>query len=367
MRMIDVAIIGAGPAGLAASIHAARQGLCTVVFERQSVPVDKACGEGLLPPALVELQRLGARRHLSDAECFPIRGIRYVVEDGTQAEGLLPAPFGLGVRRLALSQALAQAAREAGAEIRERCMVKHVRRFRDHVELKTASKEEWRARLLVAADGLTSTLRRRESLDGPQEQKRARFGLRQHFQKRPWSDCVEVYFSRGVEAYVTPVGAERVGVALLWEDGAIDGGAAFDRLLERFPLLTRRLAGAPVDSRVRGAGPLLRSVRRLCLHRFVLLGDAAGYIDAITGEGLGLAFRSAAALGGILPQALAAGATPSALAPYERAARAYFRRYSFFTRSVLLLAQNERARGLTLRTLARFPGLFDALLRLIAG
>jgi flavin-dependent dehydrogenase len=360
---VDIAVVGAGPAGLAVAIHAARRGLRVAVFERQATPVDKACGEGLLSPGLRELEELGARAYLTPEDCSPIVGIRYLQEDGTQVEGRLPTPGGLGIRRLALEQALLRVAREAGVRLLEQCPVERADRQPEQVLLTTAAGAQYSAGLLVAADGLHSPLRRAHGLEPP-EQPRAsqRFGLRQHFQLAPWTDFVEVHFARGVEAYVTPAGRHRVGVAFLWRDGQMDGRVSFRHLLRRFPVLEQRLADVPEDSRARGAGPLLRTVRRRTLDRFVLVGDAAGYVDAITGEGLTLALRSAAALGRILPESLARGASQASLAPYERAAQGHFRRYAFFTNRLLELAGRPRLRTQALRVLARTPATFEALL-----
>jgi flavin-dependent dehydrogenase len=363
MTRADVAIVGGGPAGLAVAIHAARRGLSTLVFERQATPVDKACGEGLLSPGLRELEELGARAYLTAEDCSPIVGIRYLQEDGARVEARLPAPGGLGIRRLALVEALARVAREAGARIQENCHVQHVHRLPDQVRLTTSSGAEFSAGLLVAADGLASPLRRAHGLEGPPRPRLPeRFGLRQHFQLEPWTDFVEVHFARGVEAYVTPAGRRRVGVAFLWGDGQVEGRISFKSLLRRFPVLEQRLAAASEDSRARGAGPLLRQVRGRSLDRLVLVGDAAGYVDAITGEGLTLALRSAAALGRILPEVLAQGATQRSLVPYERAAGVWFRRYSFFTHLLLTLARYPAVRTQAIRALARFPALFRTLL-----
>jgi menaquinone-9 beta-reductase len=362
VRKVDVAIVGGGPAGLAVSLHAARRGLSTLVFERQAFPVDKACGEGLLPGGLRELEALGALAHLTAEDCAPIVGIRYLQEDGTRVEARLRAPGGLGIRRLALARALARMAREAGVELRERCGVAHVLRTAEHVRLTTATGEEVEAGLLVAADGLHSPLRRSQGLERPAATSTPRrYGLRQHFRLRPWTDFVEVHFSPGVEAYVTPTGRERVGVAFLWEDGLLEGRVSFEHLLRRFPVLEERLAHAPRDSSPRGAGPLRQSVRGRVLTRLVLVGDAAGYVDALTGEGLSLAFRSAAALGRILPQALARGATREALAPYERALLPLYRRYAFSTRLLLTLVRRPGARAHLLRALSRVTSAVEAL------
>jgi flavin-dependent dehydrogenase len=368
VKPIDVAIVGGGPAGLAVAIHAARQGLSTVVFDRQALPADKACGEGLAPPGLRELEALGARQYLTPADCAPIVGIRYLQEDGTDVSGrFTPAP-GLGIRRTALAAALTRTAREAGVVLQERCGVANVVRSPERVLLTTAAGEEVEARLLVAADGLASPLRQAQGLDEPlKAQAPRRFGLRQHFRVRPWSEFVEIHLARGLEAYVTPAGNDRVGVAFLWEHGKVDGSISFPSLLHRFPALRERLEGASPDSQARGAGPFLRKVRGRSLDRFVLVGDAAGYVDAITGEGLTLALRAASALGQLLPQVLAQGASRASLLPYERAVARHYWRYALSVRMMLTIARYPALRVRVLHGLARYPGIFEALVNFVTG
>ncbi|MBF5041804.1 FAD-binding protein [Aggregicoccus sp. 17bor-14] len=357
----DIAIAGGGPAGLAAAVCAARAGLSAVVLERAFTPRDKACGEGLMPGGLAALERMGVLPHLDLRESAPYVGIRYVQEDGTQVEGRLPGGGGLGIRRLALSDALSARARELGVRLQERAQVTAHRRVPGGIEVDTAA-GTLRARLLVAADGLASPLRHAEGLDVPVHGPR-RFGLRRHFARPAWSPFVEVHFADGVEAYVTPAGTSRVGVAFLWEDGAAQK-VSFESLLARFPVLQEQLAGTAPDSEARGAGPLARRARSRVADRFVLLGDAAGYVDACTGEGLSLAFTCAEALGQVLPGALAQGADARALAPYERAFRRAFRSYAWTAGALLFLARRPRARRAVIRSLSRHPQLFERLLRL---
>ncbi len=361
---VDVAVVGAGPAGLAAATFAARAGLRTVVCERRAAPPDKACGEGLMPAGLRVLTALGTRELLGPEDCSPLEGIRYVEEDGAAVTGRLPAGGGLGIRRTALAAALARTATTSGAGIRWSTTVTGFSRREEAVELKTSA-GRMEARLLVVADGLHSPLRRIAGLDAPAEPRSAeRFGLRQHFRLAPWSPLVEVHLSPGVEAFVTPAGASRVGVAFLWERAEVAGPVSFEILLRRFPALAERLSGARPASAPRGAGPLAHAVRSRVSDRLVLLGDAAGYVDAITGEGLSMALVCAEMLGALLPSALAQGATRQALEPYDRFASREFLRYSVRCRSVLALARRPALRRQVLRLLRHAPGLFDRVLAL---
>ncbi len=357
----DLIVVGGGPAGLAVGVVAAGRGLDVLVLERGALPADKACGEGLLPAGVRALEALGVLALLDGSSSSPLRAIRWV--DGSlSAEARLPAPGGLGVRRTALSAALLARARAAGVEVRERIAVRGHRRRSHEVEVHADGGAE-RARLLVAADGLASPIRRREGLEvlaagAP------RFGLRRHFARAPWTDAVEVHFGDGVEAYVTPAGPGRVGVAFLCEAAA---RASFPRLLARFPELQRKVAGSCYDSGPAGAGPLAQVARARSLDRLVLAGDASGYLDAITGEGLSLAFRGALALGPILPSALAAGATREAFAEWERGEARRFALYAATTRLVLGLARHPAARRRSLGLLAKHPRLFAGLVGAVVG
>jgi len=362
---VDVAIAGGGPAGLAMAIHTARRGLSTLVIERRAAPVDKACGEGVMPAGMVELDLLGVLPLLKAGDCAPFRGIRYVQEDGIAAEGRLPGEGGLGIRRTALVDALASRARAEGAMLQSENAVLWYERIPGAIELQTQAGQV-QAQVLVAADGIASPLRHAEGLDGLPITP-LRFGLRQHYRCERWTDFVEVHLSDGAEAYVTPVGPDRVGVAFLWEDGRVSKPVSPEALRGRFPLLVEKLAGSEAESSPRGAGPLARAARARTADRFALLGDAAGYVDAITGEGLSLAFGCAWALAGILPRALARGASRDALAPYERAFAQLFRRYAWVTRSVLAISRRVKLRRRVVRYLSAHPATFDAMLRWFAA
>lgn len=358
----DVVIAGGGPVGLSLAIHLARRGLSVQLFERQALPADKACGEGLMPPGVEELEWLGVRGRFSGDDCARLESLRYVQEDGTSAEAVLPDGGGLGIRRTALSAQLLGRARELGALVFERSRVASFRRTADGIAVST-ERGEVHARFLVAADGLASPLRRAERLDAGCG-KRRRFGLRRHVRMRPWSTAVEVHFSGAAEAYVTPVGSERVGVAILWDADLLRGPVSFEALLSRFPALVERIGTRSFDSSPRGAGPMSRSVRARTADHFALLGDAAGYADALSGEGLALGFRCARLLADVLPDALVRGADRHALRRYEESCAQWYRWHESVTRSLLFFTRHPALRKGLLRWLFAHPRSFAALVRL---
>jgi flavin-dependent dehydrogenase len=359
---LDAIVVGGGPAGLAFAAAAAARGLSVAVLERAALPVDKACGEGILPAGVRALDALGARPLLGPEDAAPVREIRWVERDGACTALRLPEPGGLGVRRTALSAALAARARAAGAELREGEEALDHRREAGAAVVRTP-RGELRGRVLVAADGLASPVRRREGLDRPPRAP-PRYGLRRHLALAPWSDAVEVHFGDGVEAYVTPAGRARVGVAFLFERGP---PARFEALIERFPALAARLGGAAFASESRGAGPFARGARARVADRLVLLGDAAGYVDAVTGEGVSLALACALGLAELLPAALARGATEAALRPYERLWARHFRPYAAWTRLVLALSVRPALRRRVLALAGRAPAPFEALVARAVG
>jgi flavin-dependent dehydrogenase len=279
MPRIDVLVAGGGPVGLATALLAAEAGMHPVVVEPRPAPIDKACGEGLMPGGVAVLRRLGV-----DPRGCDLRGIRYLAA-GSAATAEFPGEPGRGIRRTELHRALAEAAARAGIET----VPGRVEEIRQDADGVTAA--GLRARWLVGADGLHSSVRTTvfgsSAADRPA---RRRWGLRTHVATAPWSEYVEVHWSPVGEAYVTPVAPDLVGIAVLTSCRATP-----DRLLTAFPRLQEHLTGSPTGP-VRGAGPLRQPVRRRVAGRVLLVGDAAGYVDALTGEGLCLGFRCAEAV-----------------------------------------------------------------------
>ncbi|MBP1819154.1 NAD(P)/FAD-dependent oxidoreductase [Mycobacterium sp. OAE908] len=336
--MIDLLVAGGGPAGLATAIFGARAGLEVVVVERRDGPVDKACGEGLMPHALALLDSLGV-----DPPGKPFHGIAYV--DGThRVTGRFRGGAGRGVRRTALHAGLLKAAADAGVRI-ENGDIGPVSQSATSVYC-----SGFQARYLAAADGLHSPLRAALGLARPSRGPR-RWGIRRHHVMTPWSDCVEVYWADAAEAYVTPVGDDCVGVAILTSH---KGG--FDAHLAAFPALRERVRGA-AHGPDRAAGPLHQRVRGRTAGRVLLVGDAAGYIDALTGEGLGIAFGAAK----LAVECVAADQPQD----YDRRWLRMSRRYRMLTAAVLRGTASP-LRPLIVPAAAQFPRVFGGVVNLLA-
>jgi flavin-dependent dehydrogenase len=349
MQMLDetdVFVAGGGPAGLAAAIAARAKGFRVVVADWSRPPIEKPCGEGLMPDSLAALRRLGVT--LGPEQTFPFRGIRFL-EPGTLVSASFPLGCGLGIRRPLLHQLLVDRASETGISFLWGARVGGVRADGVMVDGRLV-----RSRWIIGADGQNSYVRRWADLDGYRSYKR-RFGFRRHYRIAPWSDCVEIYWGTGCQFYVTPVSPQEVCVVLISSDRHL----RLDPALSRFPELMERLEEAVPTSYERGAISVSCSFTNVVRDRVALIGDASGSVDAITGDGLCLAFQQALALA----DALESGN----LSAYEAEHRRLMRRPAMMARLMLILDKSPLIRGRALRALAANPGIFSMLLAAHVG
>ena len=329
----DALVIGGGPAGLAAAIALRMKGLHVTVADGRRPPIDAACGEGILPAGIEALARLGVP--IGPGDGFAFRGIRFM-EEGARVEALFPAASGVGVRRLQLHRLLADRAAELGVRLL----------WGTSVDCRAGSGSfEW----IVGADGQRSAVRRSTGLDGALGLSR-RFGFRRHYRMTPWTDMVEVHWGPRCQFYITPVGPDEIGVALLTRDSH----RRIDAALSDFPALLRRLGKSARTSEDRGSLTATRRLWRVFRGHTALVGDASGSTDAIAGEGLSLSFLQAVALA----EAIAAGD----LRRYQTEHRRLARRPLFMANLLLLLDQLGAARPLVWKGLAMEPALLGRIL-----
>ncbi|MCU1403894.1 MAG: FAD-binding protein, partial [Glaciihabitans sp.] len=336
---------------------------------------DKACGEGLMPGALPLLRRIGV-----DPPGHPLRGVTY--SDGTGDSPRVTHRFttgeGRGVRRTTLHRALADRAKELGvATISGRAVAVRINTSLDGtttaaVQVESVSRDpstpgelhgEWiTAHYLLACDGLHSTIARLAGLRATAAPARSathrphhtprRFGVRQHYAVAPWSDNIEVYYGPSAEFYITPVSDGEVGVAMLAAQGT-----DFDKALQALPELARRLEGAAPASSRRGAGPFGQTTLARQRGPVLLVGDASGYVDAITGEGLRLGIAQAA----IAVRCIATNQPER----YNRAWAKETRQFRLLTSGLVIFATSP-ARRLIVPLAVRLPRLFGLVVERLA-
>jgi flavin-dependent dehydrogenase len=353
-RSTDVFVIGGGPAGLAAAIAARRRGFDVTVADCSVPPIDKACGEGIMPDGLAAARALGI--DLDNCGAQPFRGIRLCAGDSVEAS--FPVS-GLGLRRTALHAVLMDYAAEAGVRMLWGTRVTGLGTGADDRFLPSAAwvalarYGEVRARWIIGADGGQSPVRRWAGLDACRRDTR-RFGFRRHYRVAPWSEFMEIHWADRCQLYVTPVGPDEICLVVISHDPHF----RLDEALPRFPEVARRLGGVPPATIERGGVSASRRLRSVWRGRVALVGDASGSVDAITGEGLCLVFQQSKALA----DALAAGD----LSLYQAEHRRIGRRPEMMADFMLLL-ENGRLRRRAMRAMAADPRLFARLLAVHVG
>jgi flavin-dependent dehydrogenase len=342
----DVAIIGGGPAGLAAAIAARAEGLSVIVFEAGRPPIDKPCGEGLMPDGLKALEALGIR--IGSEHGYAFRGIRFT-NGRASTHANFPSGSAIGIRRTALHSLLRERAAAVGAELRWGTPVTGISERQVH-----AGSEDVRCRWIVGADGHSSKARRWAGLESFTRDAR-RFGFRAHYHLAPWSDYMELHWGSNCQIYVTPVAAQEVCVVVMSDNPKLRMTDA----LAALPDVRERLAGVEPSSLERGAVTSTRRLRAVHRGDLALIGDASGSVDAITGEGLCLSFRQAAALG----RALSSGD----MSQYATLHRDLARRPTFMADFMLILAGRPRLRETVIHALAGRPSVFETMLATHVG
>ncbi|HLI84222.1 MAG TPA: FAD-dependent monooxygenase [Bryobacteraceae bacterium] len=289
-----------------------------------------------MPDGVAALARLGIE--IGPADSFPFAGIRFL-DRGVTVAARFPTGPGLGVRRTTLHRILVEHAESLGVELH----------WATRVNPKSL-RGDW----IIGADGGNSAVRKWSRLEQGMRERR-RFGFCRHYRLAPWTEFMEVYWGARCQVYITPVAPDSVCVVAISRDAHL----RLDEALREFPQLARRLPANAIISSDRGAVSAGRELRTVASGRVALVGDASGSVDAITGEGLCLAFRHAIAV----VDAIAAG--DLAEYPYEH--RKMARRPARMGKLLVALEDHLRVRRGAMVALAKRPQIFAKLLEIHVG
>jgi menaquinone-9 beta-reductase len=337
----DVLVVGGGPAGLAAAIAASLKNLRVTVVDSRRPPINKPCGEGLLPEAVSALRLLGVE--LDSSPGFPFDGFRFSDETST-VSAEIPNGRGLGLRRIALHQLLMDRATRVGVSFLWGARVSALDFQGARVDGRFIP-----CKWLIGADGQHSSVREFAGL-GSSQPVRTRLGFRRHYAIAPWTSFVEIHWGQRSQMIVTPTGPGEICISLFVDDPRL----RIDQVLEHFPAVAARLSGAQPLSSEAGSVTSFSGARAVARRTVALVGDSSGTVDAVSGQGLSLAFQQAICLA----DALAAGDLARYKSGHVHISRAAMRM------TQLLLSMNSSAalRRRVLRLFAARPSLFAKMI-----
>jgi menaquinone-9 beta-reductase len=351
-KSCDVLIVGGGPAGLAAAIALRARGADVLVADAVKPPIDKACGEGLMPDSLRDLTALGIDLMPADGAVFSgIRFVNYTDRDTSKVAAVFSVGQGLGISRRILHMRLAQRAAEAGVRVHWNTHVSLTKQVR-------LNDEACSYRYLVGADGQSSRVRSWTGLDVAASVSR-RFGFRRHFRVASWfrlqSPLVETYWGALGQATITPVSSDEICVAAVTRHSHV----RMQQVIDVMPDLKDRLMEAEPTDRERGAMTTTRRLKRVVRGNVALVGDASGSVDAITGEGLAVSFRQALLLSHSIES--------DDLAGYAENHPGTLRLPQRMSRLLLLMDKYPVLRDRMMRMLAGSPEIFRQMLDVHLG
>ena len=375
----DAIVVGAGPAGAATAILMAEHGLSVTVLDRARFPRPKICGEYLSPEVPRLLDRLGALKAV-DAVAGAIKGMRITAPDGKTLVGTYRTigawrpyrEYAMAIPREALDAILVDRVRSLAVDFREQTRVTDLVVSGDRVlgvEALDADARPLtlRAPLTIAADGRASIVAQRLGLRRPHRLQR--MAMVTYVEGVSDLDHLgEIFVDPPDYAILNPVAPGRANLSVVvplvhaspWS-GRLE--TFFEARVKHLHHLARRLAGGRRVAPVRAMGPLAYRVDAPRTGGVLMVGDATGFYDPFSGEGIFNGLRSAELAAEAAVQVLGGGdLSARALAGYDRARRLAARDKDRVTHALQFVISHRRIANLAARILTRRPRLLDLLL-----
>ncbi|MCW5829867.1 MAG: geranylgeranyl reductase family protein [Deltaproteobacteria bacterium] len=365
MPEVDVLIAGAGPAGSSAAYFLARAGLRPLLLDQSRFPRDKVCGDGLTPRSTRMIERLGLREKI-EGKYRRITSVRMISPFGTLAELEMPKECfggqGFVVPRYELDSMLLQNALDAGARLQSGCRVTGVRREDGKIICTAEGGDEYAAKVLVAADGANSIIRRKLKLD-KRTAKHGAWAIRAYYSgvAPDSAGAFEISWDKQLlpaYGWLFPLEGGRANVGLgIREDYLKESGRKLPDLFDDFVKLNPRmqveLKNATCEGKPRGHYlPFGSYYDPFTADRVIFAGDAAGFIHPLTGEGIEYALESGEAAAGMILTVHGAGGnyTKKELDPYGKEC---MRRFG-----------HTMSMGYRMQRMFRFPRLVERSMKL---
>jgi geranylgeranyl reductase family protein len=379
-REVDVVVVGGGIAGATTARLLGEAGWSVVLLDKAHFPRDKPCGEGIMPTGVQLLHQLGVLACIPAKQQHVIRGVRFVIDDISSVQGDFPDlgnefRAGMGVTRWVLDELLLRHAQaHQNVEVHEGEAAVDVHSEAGKIDISTA-KQRYRARIVVGADGLHSRVRRKLGIKLSRG-RRQRYGIRTHFQLPPGvpiDDYVCVDQRADDQCFTTPVGESELQLALLIEKQKMKSLAGcldleFDKRIAARPQLSKLLSQAKRTSPILACGPFDIWPSCRVAARAILVGDAAGYLDPLTGEGISLALQGAFWGAEAVDDALRRNdLSRGNLLAYDRRLTQAMRNYKWLTYVLLAISRHPRMAQSAVRRLASSPTLYTKLLGINCG
>ena len=376
--MVEVLIVGAGPAGSAAAIHLARAGREVLVVDRCRFPRGKACGEYYNPECSRLLRELGLLPQVLDAGARHVTSVVLGAPGGCTlrvpfAEFAPPEDGALSLGRETLDTLLVEAARDAGAEVWEGATVREpltdAGRVVGAVVRIDGVDREVRARVTLAADGLRSRFARRLGValgDGG----RRKFGVTARYRALEAAPETVAMQASAAGCCGLVVRGREANLGMVVDESRVkqmggDPADFFQRELARYPELRRWLE--PSTASTLTVGPLTWLTRRQAVAGCLLLGDAAGFYDPFTGQGVTFALLTAALAARVAQEALSEDdVSRRRLAEYERCRRALLGPRILVQKAIQEVISRPRILERVVERLERRPHVAHTLMGVIA-
>lgn len=351
-----IAIVGGGPVGLFLAIRLANKGHSVDLFEKGDWPKDKTCGQGLMPSGLKLLEQIGIEfQHKTN--CYYFNQINYF--DGDLKVTGEMKNFAAGIERKVLSSLLLNKARECTSlTLHPHCKIDEIKQLSNGQVQLGHNNNSQIYEYVFACDGLHSSIRKKlgKTKTSP---KTKRMGARVHFNQYPFSNSVEVYWAKEIECYMTPVNSQKLEIAFLWYEGAVDTGSnLLQSLLDKFPRVVRKLDMDKCCDDFSAYGSFTQSATSIRSGNIFFVGDAYCFEDGITGEGISLGLSSA--------EIIANNFTNFKLLSRIKVELLYMN-YRVWIILALFMSRHPRCRLKVMKILQRFDWLFSLILKLSHG